>query len=118
MPEAETRSTIHPEENSSAEQIPVTTEGRIPNIPKFIVLDTLTATAALNSNVIDLENSTDYQQILENLQRELKYKAFRKGASAILNFKIQLNLVSSPRHYRILATGLAIRPASTEPPSS
>ncbi len=92
-----------------AEAIPVTAEDKISETTHFEVLDTLTASAVLKSKMVEAENSTEYQEIIEALQRELKYKAYRKGAIGIIHFKIQLNILSSPSHYRVLAMGTAIK---------
>jgi hypothetical protein len=95
-----------------AESIPVTPMDRLPGSPKLILIDTITANAALKSTVVEAEHSSAFQEIVEALQREVKYKAFRKGATAVLNFKIQINYLSSPTHYRILAMGSAVKPAN------
>lgn len=97
---------LHP-----AESIVVTTQESLPGLPHPILIDTLTASAALRSNVVEAETSTEYHETVEALQRELKYKAYRRGASGIIGFKIQLQQLSSPTHYRILALGVAVKPA-------
>ena len=55
------------------------------------------------------EHSTEYQRVLDNLQRELKYKAHRKGATGIVSFTIQTVPLTLPSQYRILVVGTAIR---------
>ena len=102
---------VSSEVSHPAEAIPVTTEEKLPHFPRYALVDTLTASAALRSNVVEAETSSEYQEIIEALQRELKYKAYRRGATGIVNFKIELQLLSSPTHYRILALGTAIKPA-------
>lgn len=105
-----------------AESIPVSSSDRISDVSpirttQYEVVDTLTASATLKSKTVEAENSTEYQQIIEALQRELKYKAFHKGASSIIHFKIQLTSLSSPTHYRILALGTAVKAVSQKPSS-
>jgi hypothetical protein len=95
-----------------AESIPVTPLDRLPGTPKLTLIDTVTANAALKSTVVEAEHSSAFQEIVEALQREIKYKAYRKGATAVLNFKIQINYLSSPTHYRILAFGSAVKPTA------
>jgi uncharacterized protein YbjQ (UPF0145 family) len=97
-----------------AENIPITQHDRLPGSPILTLIDTVSASAALNSSVVEAEHSAAFQEIVEALQRELKYKAYRKGATAILNYKIQVNSLNSPTHYRILAGGSAVKPAKQE----
>jgi hypothetical protein len=110
-----TTATLESDLEHPAESIPISTSSKLPQINKHRVIDTLTATATLRSQVVEAESSSIYQEILEGLQRELKYKAYRKNATGIILFKIQLTPLSSPTHYHILVTGTAIRPAETEP---
>jgi uncharacterized protein YbjQ (UPF0145 family) len=92
-----------------AENLPITSENQVPGISELTLIDMVTASASLRSNVVEAERSTEYQEIIEALQREIKYKAYRKGAAAVINFKIQQTTVSSPTHYKILAMGTAVR---------
>lgn len=98
-----------------AERLPLTAEGSLPNLPQFVVVDAVTASAALRTQVVEAESSSEYQEILEALQRELKYKAYRKGATAVVKFTVNLNTLSMPTHYRITAMGSAVRPPSAKP---
>lgn len=92
-----------------AEAIAVTTAPTIPNIPLPVVIDTLTASATLMGRTVEVEDSREYQEIVDNLQKELKFKAYRKGAEAIVGFKVQLTPLHVPTHYRLLVSGVAIR---------
>ena len=76
---------------------------------EFFLVDTLVASASLRTNVVDATSSSEYQEILEGLQRELKYKAYYRGANAIIRFSIQLMPLALPTHYRIMAMGSAIK---------
>jgi hypothetical protein len=97
-----------------AENLPLTSSDEIPGLSSYTLIDTVTATAALKSHMVEAESSLEYQEIIESLQREIKYKAYRKGATAILHFKIQMNFLSSPTHYRILVMGSAVRANSKQ----
>ncbi len=97
-----------------AEQLPITSDHQFAEIPQFTHLDTLTASATLKSTVVEAESSSEYLEIIDALQREIKYKAYRKGASGIINLKIQLNQLSSPSHYRVLVLGTAIQSKSSK----
>ncbi|CAM6053599.1 unnamed protein product [Sphagnum tenellum] len=92
-----------------AESIPVTPQDTLPGSPLLILIDTVTANATLKSTVVEAEHSSDFQEIVEALQREIKYKSYRKGATAVINFKVQLHSLSQPTHYRILAVGTAVK---------
>jgi uncharacterized protein YbjQ (UPF0145 family) len=92
-----------------AEDMPVTSGENLPGDAVYTVIDTMTASASLKAKIVEAENSSEYQEIIEALQREIKYKAFRRGAQAVVQFKIQMNVLSSPTHYRILATGAAVK---------
>lgn len=92
-----------------AEAIAISTAPSMPNILLPVVIDTVTASATLTGRTVEMEESGEYQQVLDNLQRELKFKAFRKGAEAIVGFKIQLTPLHVPTQYRLLLSGVAIR---------
>ncbi|MEK6579025.1 MAG: hypothetical protein AABZ55_07340, partial [Bdellovibrionota bacterium] len=98
--------------------IPVTSSGALPEISNPFVVDTVTASAALKSESVEANTSSEYQEILENLQKELKYKAFRKGAVGIVNFAVQLTQLTMPTHYRLTVLGTAIRPRIATDPAT
>jgi hypothetical protein len=99
-----------------AEDLPVSSEGLIPGLSHLKLIDTIVASATLKSSVVEAERSEEYHDLIDALQREVKYKAFRRGAHGIINFKIQLTaLTSSPLHYRVLAMGSAVK---SEPPGA
>ncbi len=109
----ESSSSYSSEISHPAEQIPLTTDEKLSHLIHFSIIDTLMASATLKATVIEAESSAEYLDIVEALQREIKYKAYRKGAHGVINFKIQLNQLSSPTHYRILAMGTAIKPENS-----
>ncbi len=78
-------------------------------IPGAHPIDALVASATLRSNIVEAENSSEYQEILEALQREIKYKAYRKGANAVMSLTIQLVQLDLPTHYRLTVTATAAR---------
>jgi uncharacterized protein YbjQ (UPF0145 family) len=102
--EAFTTEVAHP-----AESMPVTPDALLPSLPVFVVVDAVTASAALKTSVVEAERSSQYQEILEALQRELKYKAYRKGATAVVNFSVTLTQLGLPTHYRLTAMGSAVK---------
>jgi hypothetical protein len=92
-----------------AVEVRITTEENLPGKVHHALVDVVTASAALKTLVVQAENSPEYQTLLEALQRELKYKAFRKGATAIVNFSVSLTQLHMPMHYRVMVTGSAIK---------
>jgi hypothetical protein len=98
-----------------AERIPVTADSSAPGMGPLLVIDVVTASALLSTQVVEASSSSEYQEMLESLQRELKLKAWRKGATAILNFSIELTALTLPTRYRMLVSGSAVRSASSVP---
>lgn len=103
-PEPMAPSAPHP-----AELIVITQDSSIPQIPLFTVMDVITASATLNSSLVEAESSAEYQEVLENLQRELKYKAFRKGAVGLIQFQVQLTPLRMASEYRLTVSATAVR---------
>lgn len=103
---------LHP-----AESLPVTTETELPGFSQAIVIDVVVATAALRTELVEAERSTEYQELLEALHRELKYKAYRKGAQGIVNYHWTLTPLSLPTHYRLTVSGTAVKSPSLTSPS-
>jgi hypothetical protein len=73
------------------------------------VIDTLLASALIETTALETEASKDYLNALEALKKELRLRAFRKGARALIQFSIQLTPLTDPRHYRVTAVGLAVK---------
>ncbi|OFZ21312.1 MAG: hypothetical protein A2X94_07635 [Bdellovibrionales bacterium GWB1_55_8] len=92
-----------------AEALPITAGPSIPWIANYKILGVLTASASLKSTSIETETSTEYLELLESLQLELRYRAHHKGASAILNYSIQLTPLQMSSHYRVSVSGTAIK---------
>jgi hypothetical protein len=101
-------------------EIPMTPDESLPQFSSFEVLDTIVVSATLKSEVVDEE----FQRVLENLQTEIRQRAFEKGATGVIRFKTEVTPLSVQSHYRIIASGVAIRPdnlnpfEATEPPAS
>lgn len=94
----------------SAEKIAITPDSMLPQLSDFDVIDTLLASAILNSNAVEAAHSLEYTDAVESLKRELKYKAYRKGAVGIVHFKAELQQLSLANQYRLTISGAAIRP--------
>jgi len=92
-----------------AEGLPITTGDTLPEVDGFCVIDVLTASAALRTTLVEAQGSAEYQETLEALQRELRYKAYYKQAIGILNFSAQLTTLQLPSQYRLTVAGTAVR---------
>lgn len=97
-----------------AEDIAITTLSVLPEIPHYVVIDVVTASAALKTTAVEAEGSTEYLELMDKLKQELRYKAYRKGATAILNFEISLTPLSGPSHYRLSALGSAVKAVESQ----
>lgn len=94
---------------SAAENLPITTHTNLPGYASYTVIDAVTASAALKTIAVETESSSQYQETLEALQRELKHKAYRKGATAIVHYTVTLTSLSLPTLYRLTVVGTAIK---------
>jgi hypothetical protein len=92
-----------------AESLPVTTGESLPQFPVTQIIDTVTATTTLHINAVEFQSSPQYQEALDALQREIKYKAHRKGAIGVTHYKVELSALSFPTRYRLMVTGSAIK---------
>lgn len=92
-----------------ADQMPITTGGKIPSLPHPKTIGLISASAPLLSTDPNLESTAEYNALLAALERELRYKAHHKGAQAIVHFKVQTTRMRSPDYMRILVMGTAIR---------
>jgi uncharacterized protein YbjQ (UPF0145 family) len=61
------------------------------------------------ASLLQAESPPEYQMLLGALQCELKFKAYRKGATAIVSFSVQLQQLHMPTYYRVLVTGAAVK---------
>jgi hypothetical protein len=102
--------------NHPAERIAVTSDSQLPQFREFEAIDTVIASTTMASNLVEADKSPEYMDLVENLKRELKYKAHRKGGVGITNFKIELRHLSLATQYRLTLSGLAIRPTSLNGP--
>ncbi len=100
-----------------AELLPITPLATIPHTTRMVIIDAVTASASLQTTAVEAQSSSQYQELVDNLQRELKYKAYRKGATAIVNFSISLTPLSIPSHYKLLLMGTAVKAPPTHPHS-
>lgn len=94
-----------------AEAIRLSADPSIPDLPHPILIDLVMVSTSLQADTVEARNSPKYQETLDRLIRELKYKAHRKGASAIVNFSIELISLSLPSQYKLTVKGSAIRSA-------
>ena len=93
----------------AAEKIPITQASSIPGLERFTVIDVVLVTAAIRTMAVEAETSPEFGDLLEALKRELKFKAQRKGAIALLNFSVQLTPLDLPSQYRVVVSGTAVK---------
>ncbi len=93
---------------SEADSLPITTSATLPELPEFRVLGVFSASASLQSSVVEAHESSDYQETLEALEREIKHKACRKGAQGLVSYKIQLLPLAMPTQYRLTVSATAV----------
>jgi hypothetical protein len=101
--------TLNEEPTHPAEIIPLTMERHLPLLDKYTIIDTITASAALESYAVEVDKSQEYQNLIDALQKEIRFKAFRRGAAGVISFRLQITPLTSPSRYRITAMGLAIK---------
>lgn len=106
----------HSETAPPAEQIRISADSSIPDIPSPQLIDSIFASATLEADTVEAQSSPEYEEVLDALIRELKYKAHRKGAIAITHFTLDLVPLSLPSQYRLTVKGSAIKQG--EPQSS
>jgi hypothetical protein len=92
-----------------AESIPVIPAAELPGGRTLQVMDVVTASATLRCEAVNAEGSSEYQELLDRLIRELKYKAHHKGAKVVLNFSVKLDSAGLPSRYRMLVMGTAAK---------
>lgn len=101
------------ESSHPAERIPLTNLASFPGELPYSVIDVLTASASLKCSAVEAESTNEYQELVENLKKELKYKAYRKGATGIVNFSIHLTPLAHPTQYRLSVMGSAVKSSAT-----
>jgi|GEM_PF-1802750 len=97
-----------------AERIRISADSSIPGIPQIQLIDFVIASATLEAETVEAQSSPEYQAVLDALIRELKYKAYRKGAQAITQFALELISLSLPSQYRLTVSGSAVKAAEPE----
>jgi hypothetical protein len=102
-----------------AEQIPITQDQWIPDLPPEQVesIRVLSATAILNPEEVADAASAVYQARLESLCRELRFRAHFLGIHALVSFHSQLTPLSLSPHYRLTVSvnGLTRKSPKSEP---
>jgi hypothetical protein len=110
LPEPEHSMVSETDTDHPAEQVAITPDSKLPQLSEFDVIDTILASALVESTLVEATQSPKYSEILEDLKRELKYRAYRKGAVGIIHFKTELQQLSLATQYRLTLSGAAIRP--------
>lgn len=99
--------------SSLADNIPITSGEVLPAYKDWEIVDTLTSSIGLTSEAIEVEGTDLYTDAVESLKREMRLRAFHKGASAIILFNVSMVRLTLPTHYKIFAVGTAINRIGT-----
>lgn len=93
-----------------AESIPIVS-GQDEDVDQKVweLIDAVSASAFLQSTMVEVERSLDFEEKTNSIKKELKFKAYQKGADAIVNFSMTLTPLSSPMQYRLIAIGTAVK---------
>ena len=97
------------ESDHPAEKIPVLTGDHFNEYEKIQLIDAISVSTSINSSIVEAQKSSEYQQALDALKKEMKYRAYRKGAEAIIRFSISLTPLNTANMYRLHALGTAIK---------
>lgn len=108
-PKVEVRSHDNLTDSHPADSIPVTQDHRIAGARTDKIVDVLMTGASLKATSLDPEHSIEYNELLDALKTELKYRAFRKGANGIVNFKVSISYSEAVQMHKIVVTGTAIK---------
>jgi len=96
--------------HSQASHIPILTTSALLNGEKSTPITSLLATGVITSKSLDTEKSLEFTELLESLKLELQYKAYRKKATHLLDFKFKVEPIShEPSQYRILISATAVK---------
>ncbi len=100
-----------PESENSALHIPLVPGIELPGIPlqSIETLDGVSSSIRLQSFHAEVEDSEEYRLAVESLQRNLRFKARRLGADAVVHFKTQLTQLRDPDQYWLTAMGTAVK---------
>jgi hypothetical protein len=96
----------------AADQIPITSESKLPNQnlkTHLMAIDTIHASMNIKATWVQSINPSYFQDALDALKRQLKFKAHHKGATAILNFQTQLIPISDQTQYKLIVQGTAVK---------
>jgi hypothetical protein len=92
----------------NAEMLPVTRGDDLPQLGILQVIETLVVSGMLSTRSVEASNSSEFTALTEALLRELKFKAFRRGARGITHLSVQLTPLTLPTDYRVTVSGTAV----------
>lgn len=91
------------------EDIPVTQDAELQGLGTPIPIDVVSASASIQAALVEARQSQAFEEVVDNLKRELKARAHYRGAKAITHFEMQLLPLKDPALYRITLSGSAVR---------
>lgn len=97
------------EDRTPANQIPLLVAAKPPeDVGPWKIIDSVTASGTLRTPLVEAQDSPEYENLVESLQKQLKYLAYARGANVVVNFTITLTPLSNPSVHRMTAIGTAI----------
>lgn len=96
------------------DQVLLTADSTLPGVSQHLLspIDVLVVSATLTHAEVesrhDALNAHVFDDRLESLKRELKARAYYRGAHAILDFSLELQPLKDPALYKLMLTGTAV----------
>jgi hypothetical protein len=96
--------------HSADEQIiELSTHSEIPGIEILHTIDVLVESATLSTRAAEAQDSQEYLLLIEGLKRQIRARAKRLGAQAVVSIQITMTPLTLPTDYRVTLTGTAVQ---------
>jgi uncharacterized protein YbjQ (UPF0145 family) len=92
-----------------AENLPIVTGSEWPGHPSYQAIDVISVSQTLRAQRVELSLSPEFDETVNALRRELRFRAYRKGAQAIVDYRFELAALGGASHYRLIVTGTAVK---------
>lgn len=97
------------------DQVLLSADSALPGVPssQISVIDVIIVTATLTHAEVesrfDSLSAHVFEDRMESLKRELKARAYYRGAHAVLDFGLELQPLKDPALYKLMLTGTAVK---------
>src|SRR5690606_31312770 len=99
-----TESGAHP-----ADLVTISPENTLGGKKNFDLVDTIHASMNVKASHVHSPTSSLFQESLDALKRQLKFRAHHRGANAIIGFTTQMIPIADHTQYKLIAQGTAVR---------